>query len=302
MVEHQPHSGPQQLWLVPLDGSAPQLVNTGQVPGVNYGGSVLEYGWSPDGTFIVYTALPSFRPLSGSYVEKVEIFVVRRDALAGGKGLVVQRAIASASQPDLTHQGIWYIQDGALWLMDYQTGESARVTNLSDFGPSSLGLVSFLPVAVSPDGSRLAYACGKTDLCLTDLDGHERHTIHATGIRAITWDRTGTRLAATSLDYNNFGPVQLLIVSREGVVQHQVAVAPSDATDPPQWTPDGQIVFLQTYPMNGRRILTVNADTGDVLDLSREHWDAYFALSPDGKSLLLNNGRGGFWLAPVIRQ
>jgi hypothetical protein len=59
---------------------------------------------------------------------------------------------------------------------------------------------------------------------------------------------------------------------------------------------------VQTYPMNGRRILTVNADKGDVLDLSREHWDTYIALSPDGKSLLLNNGRGGFWLAPVIRQ
>ena len=38
----------QQLWLVPLDGSAPQPVNRG--------GSMFEYGWSPDGTFIVYTA------------------------------------------------------------------------------------------------------------------------------------------------------------------------------------------------------------------------------------------------------
>ncbi len=300
MVEHLPSNSLQQLWLVLLDGTAPQLVNQG--------GSVLEYGWSPDGAFIVYTAPERFRPLSGSYIEKMEIVVVRRDALAGGKGPVVRRAIASASQPDLTHQGIWYVQDGALWLMDYETGESARVTSLPDFGPPSLGLVSFLPVAVSPDGSRLAYACGKTDLCLSDLDGRERRTLHATGIRAITWDPTGTRLAATSLDYNNFGPVQLLIVSRDGVVQHQVAVAPSDATDPPQWTPalpdgtSGQIVFVQTYPMNGRRILTVNADTGDVLDLSRAHWDTYFALSPDGKSLLLNNGRGGFWLAPVIRQ
>lgn len=300
MVEQQPDRT-EQLWLIPLDGSLPQQVN--------HGGSVLEYGWSPDGTLIVYTAPERFRPLSGSYIEKMEIVVVRRDALARGKGPVVQRAIASASQPDLTQQGIWYIQDGALRLMDYQTGESARITSLPDFGPPSLGLVSFLPVAVSPDGSRLAYACGKTDLCLTDLDGRERHIIHATGIRAITWDRTGTRLAAMSLDYNNFGPVQMLIVSREGVVQHQVAVAPSDATDPPQWMPappdggtSGQSVFVQTYPMNGRRILTVNADTGDVLDLSREHWDAYFALSPDGQNLLLNNGRGGFWLAPVIRQ
>jgi len=37
-----------------------------------------------------------------------------------------------------------------------------------------------------------------------------------------------------------------------------------------------------------------------VFDLSREHWDAYFALSPTGTHLLLNNGRGGFWLAPII--
>jgi hypothetical protein len=38
-----------------------------------------------------------------------------------------------------------------------------------------------------------------------------------------------------------------------------------------------------------------------VFDLSQEHWDAYFALSPDGRSLLLNNGRGDFWLADVLR-
>jgi hypothetical protein len=146
----------------------------------------------------------------------------------------------------------------------------------------------------------VAYACGD-NLCLMNLDGSDRRVIQATGIHAITWDRTSTQLAATSLDANNLGPVSVLIVSREGELQHSADVAPRDATDPPQWTPDGKVVFVQTYPMDGRRILTVDADTGQVLDLSREHWDAYFALSPDGKSALLNNGRGGFWLTPVIR-
>ena len=126
-----------------------------------------------------------------------------------------------------------------------------------------------------------------------NLDGSDRRVIQATGIRAITWDRTSARLAATSLDANNLGPVRVLIVSRDGEVQHSAEVAPRDATDPPQWTPDGKVVFVQTFPMDGRRILTVDADTGQVLDLSREHWDAYFALSPDGKSVLLNNGAAG---------
>jgi Tol biopolymer transport system component len=134
-----------------------------------------------------------------------------------------------------------------------------------------------------------------------NLDGTDRRVVRATDIRSITWDRAGTRLAAVSLDMNNLGPVSMLIVSRDGTAQQTAFIAPRDATDPPHWTPDGQFVFVQTFPMGGRRILTVNAETGQVLDLSREHWDAYFALSPDGKNLLLNNGRGGFWLAPVMR-
>jgi Tol biopolymer transport system component len=136
---------------------------------------------------------------------------------------------------------------------------------------------------------------------MMNLDGTDRRVIRATGIRSIAWDQTGARLAAVSLDTNNLGPVALLVVSRDGTLEQNALVAPRDATDTPQWTADGQFVFVQTFPMGGRRILTVNAETGQVLDLSREHWDAYFALSPDGKSVLLNNGRGGFWLAPVVR-
>jgi hypothetical protein len=231
--------------------------------------------------------------------------VVRRDTL---KEANTRRAIAFSDLPSLTQQGIWHVRDGVLWLMDYTTGEATRIASLPDFGRTDYTNISTVwPMAVSPDASRVAYACG-VNLCLVNLDGSGQRVIIAAGIRSITWDRTGARLAAVSLDLNNFGPVRMLIVSREGVLQQDVIVAPRDATDPPQWAPappdggtSGQIVFVQTYPMGGRRILTVNADTGQVLDQSREHWDAYFALSPDGRNLLLNNGRGGFWLAPVVR-
>jgi Tol biopolymer transport system component len=277
----------RQLWLVPLDGSTPQPVT--------HSGSVIEYGWSPDGVFIVYTAYGEMQATTRS--EMVQLVVVRRTAL---QQPAARRALTDASPPSLTQHGVWYAQDGALWLMDWNTSESARVTDLPGLGRTTDTFPTFWPVAVSPDGARVAYACG-TDLCLMDVEGSDRRDIGATGIRGIAWDRTGTQLAATSLDSNNLGPVRMLIASRDGAVQHKVEIAPRDATDPPQWTPDGKIVFVQTYPLGGRRILAVNADTSQVLDLSREHWDAYFALSPDGRSVLLNNGRGGFWLAPVIR-
>ncbi len=39
--------------------------------------------------------------------------------------------------------------------------------------------------------------------------------------------------------------------------------------------------------------------TGEVLDLSQPRRDAWFSLAPDGKRLLLTNGRGGFWTSEI---
>jgi len=48
------------------------------------------------------------------------------------------------------------------------------------------------------------------------------------------------------------------------------------------------------------RNLAVDAANASVLDLSQAQWDAGFSLSPDGSQLLLTNGRGGYWLAPLL--
>jgi hypothetical protein len=61
-------------------------------------------------------------------------------------------------------------------------------------------------------------------------------------------------------------------------------------------------VLVQTYPYQGRRVIAVDVASRQVYDLSQEHWDAYFALSPDATQLLLNNGRGDFWTADLIRR
>jgi Tol biopolymer transport system component len=109
-------------------------------------------------------------------------------------------------------------------------------------------------------------------------------------------------VAVVERDPNSLRPVSLAVLARDGREDLVAVVAPDEATEAPQWTPDGRTVFVQTYPQDGRRIIAVDVPGRQVLDLSQEHWDAYFALSPDGRSLLLNNGRGDFWLADVIRK
>ena len=105
MVEQRPYSS-RQLWLIPLDGSAPQPINRSS--------GVYEYGWSPDGAFIVYTAPGELQVSSSARSEVTQLVVMRRDVL---KEASVRRIITHTDLPSLTQQGIWYVQDGALWLM-----------------------------------------------------------------------------------------------------------------------------------------------------------------------------------------
>jgi len=118
----------------------------------------------------------------------------------------------------------------------------------------------------------------------------------------LAWSMDGALLAVVDRSANPGPAIALAVVSADGVVQFSRAIAPTDVTDAPQWTPDGQTILVQTYPYQGRRIIAVDVGSRQALDLSQEHWDAYFALSPDGRQLLLNNGRGDFWTAALIRQ
>ncbi len=69
--------------------------------------------------------------------------------------------------------------------------------------------------------------------------------------------------------------------------------------EPPSACPGMRTVPLAMSYQNGRRIITVDVATGEVLDLSQPRRDAWFSLAPDGKRLLLTNGRGGFWTSEI---
>src|SRR5574341_1463650 len=275
--------GLRQLWLVSLNGSPPVAI--GPV------GDVREYGWSPDGQTVIYTRLD---PVALAADPARPYAIMAASSVPHAAPTALATALVTDKLPGLTGQGAWFFSEGSLWLAPFDGSPARRlVSNLVSGNP-------VLPPRPAPDGSRLAFTCG-AELCLATVDGTINARVLLPGAAEVTWASDGARLAAVDRDVNELRPVRLVILSRDGATLLRRDIAPRDATDPPQRTPDGGAVFVQTYPQDGRRIIALDLASGDVMDLSQEHWDAYFALAPDGKALLLNNGRGDYWAADVIR-
>lgn len=275
--------GLRQLWLVPLNGSPPVAI--GPV------GDIREYGWSPESQTVIYTRLD---PVALAADPQRPYAIMAASRVSRAAPTVLATALVTDKLPGLTAQGAWFFSEGSLWLAPFDGGPAQRlVAGLVGDDPA-------LPPRPAPDGSRLAFTCG-AELCLATVAGTIEARVPLPGTAEVTWTSDGARLAAVDRDVNELRPVRLVILSRDGATLLRRDIAPRDVTDPPQWTPDGSAVFVQTYPQDGRRIIAVDLASEQVLDLSQPHWDAYFALSPDGKALLLNNGRGDFWAADVIR-
>lgn len=266
-----------ELWLLKLDGSPP----------IRIAQNARDYAWSPDGRYIVFTdlVLPS------------RVYVSSRNSLQ-------PRALTrdpSLAPPGLDRVGVWYVFQGALWLVPYEDGSPRRLAELPDIGNANKDwIVEEIVVRPSPDGKRVAYTC-ETKLCLQDRDGGGWIRT-AVPVRELTWNPNGSHLAVVHWDYARQAEVVLTLVRRDGTLEQQIPLAPSGTAAPPQWAPDRRRLLVQTFPFDGRRILTLNIATGEVLDLSQPRWDAWFALAPDGRQILLFNGRGDFWLSEITRD
>jgi hypothetical protein len=284
-------AGQYALWAVPLDGAAPRQVATGQVQA---------YGWSPDGQYVVYTVVDP----AAAQVDFTARFAITAAPLDPSRGQARQLAtsLESSDLPGLTAEGAWFFSDGAAWIAPYDGSTTQLAVS---------GLASYRPRGAprpAPHNNRLAFGCGGELCLLPDLlrqiggPAAAVQEIPIASVAELAWSHDGAQLAVISRDPNGLLAVTLFVVDANGAIVREAEVAPRDATDTPQWTHDGGAILVQTYPQDGRRIIAVDLDSGAVLDLSKEHWDTYFALAPDGQSLLLNNGRGGFWMAPLLRR
>lgn len=291
LIAIEEDAGVRQLWLVPLDGGPPLPVGPAE--------DVREFGWSPDAAYIVYTrfdpgaaAASPLRPFAVVSVPRPRAAVVERaDEPAGN----LVTGLFTDQLPGLTAEGVWFFHAGTLWLAPYAGGDPQALWT---------GVNSPQAPRPAPDGARLAFVCRST-VCLAGPDGGAVQELALPGPRPsvahLAWSPDGERLAVIDRDPNDLRPVRLVIVTRAGETELAVEIAPRDATDPPQWTLDGQVVLVQTFPQDGRRIIAVDLPSRQVVDLSQEHWDAYFGLLPDSRTLLLNNGRGDFWAAELRR-
>lgn len=276
------------LWLLtPGDGRATQVAD-----------NVWEYGWLPDGAGILYSTV------AGTNGPERSIYRVGRDG--SNARLLLSLPAGESAFPGISEAGLWYVQGGALWLLpraELEPDATARPRRMAELPRLPAGSARPGPVQVSPapDGARVAYTCGSA-LCLIDADG-KNHVVAVSDARfvSLAWRPDGQQLAAAFWDYGERDrrPATLRLINRDGTMASDIAIAPSGPVDAPQWLPSGRALLLQSYPADGRRILFVDSAGKRVTDLSQPRWDAFFAVHPAGESLLLSNGRGGFWLAGI---
>ncbi len=119
-------TGGSQLFIVNADGSGRRPLST---PGLAVG----DPRWSPDGSLIVFSTEPIHQWNDVGEADHPDLFTIHPD----GTGVKRLTFDASSGAPSWTSDGrILYYDDAALWLMDADGSNQARV------GPGSMDLVS----------------------------------------------------------------------------------------------------------------------------------------------------------------
>lgn len=236
--------------------------------------------------------------------------------------------------------GIWLaLPDGAWrvdWPMATSQGSSApRVSNEEQEGvrqilrprpaftwpaePGYQAPVAGRWIAPAPDGRTIAYAC-EGWLCLVDRDGRPVAVVRSDygqdTVRHVIWHPNSRRLALLEVPApikdgawpgypwsgigRGIGTATLSIIDERGQQIVKAFVGSTSMASPPRWTRDGRWLIFTSCPLDGRRIIAVDAERGAAVDLSQPGWDAWAVLMPQSGDLLLHNGRGGLWRSKLL--
>jgi hypothetical protein len=288
------------LWLVPLDGRPPRLLQDEATDAV----------WSADSRTVV--AVQPGGPAPGPVWRRT---ITAIDVTTGASRVL---GATDRSQVSVVGEAVFFLNERVLWRAPLASGEARAVATLVEAN----GAADEAALAVSPDGQRVAYRCW-SDLCLADVAGRQLARL-SLGFQspqalpadeanapasnpdapypwsfALAWSPDSQHLALATAATDQRGRPELRLLTREGMVTTLVGLGPDGAVDAPQWLPDSQALLLTAYPLGGRRIVAVDAVSGRAADLTQPHWDAFASPRSDGRALLLWNGRGGFWMAPV---
>lgn len=282
---------------------------------------VRDVAWSPDSRWLVSRGADS-RGARDPYDRVVQLVTL---TLRDLPNLDVRAAIDIELESGYaaSADGIWLARADGVWRIDWpgaavtNDGQRLILTPRRVFAwPADL---DYQPhdaprwLVPEPEGRAVAYGC-RAGVCLVNASGVsiaaipnafpgavEHHAVwRADGLLLALVDaerRTIAALERSSYPWQvsaNYGPV-LRVIDAAGNVRQAPHLPPTGVVSPPRWTADGRWLILTTCPLDGRRIVAIDADRGVALDLSQAGWDAWATLLPKSGDLLLHNGRGGLW-------
>lgn len=185
-------------------------------------------------------------------------------------------AIAPAARLGAVHTN-----DKKIRLFDLQEREW-----LAEFDADSAISSLYLPIALSPDGKRLAYRSRSDELTLYDIANDTTRLIHVTaGIESLEYSPDGQLLAVDYLP-DEFG-IELRRCDDQEIVAH----IPVLNWGKPRFSPDSRYLVCSTTPTSssegGNQIIIWEIETGRIVH-KLEGGSAIcssFAFSPDGQLL-----------------
>jgi hypothetical protein len=287
----------REFWVISADGD---IQTFGDV------GSFGDFDWLPDSKGFLYTTFDL--PASSDSSIFARVMAV---SLETGE----EKQIAELPTPGisgLNEEGLWYIDDGALWVAPFDGSSPLRLSDLSSeyTAPDNAWITPV--VAPTFDGSVVAYACG-SGVCIQDRDGSNRVYVPSSyerseQVSALVWNVDGSLLAATwpSTAYESPAPPTVVtVLARNGTPVSEAAILPGATPGGeigiPQWVPGRDWLLLQAATQfSGRRIIAVDTERGAAYDLTHPLWDAWGWVTPEGDRVLLYNGRGNFWVSDLV--
>ena len=223
--------------------------------------AVRPLAWSKDGSRLLFVRWHPGQEVADLVVrtsDGTEVVVAHRVPNLGASG--------GSFTPD--GSAVVYAKDGSI----YEVASGGGRPQVLVAGHRTNGGLVFSRVALSPDGTRLAYLAtvfeGTNDgagLIVSNLDGSRGHVVAgsmlapAGDVNGVAWSPDGTRLA--------FGGVadqfasQVYVVNADGShVRALTSVAQGSWNGVPTWSPDGSRIAFQSFQHG---VVTMGADGTD---------------------------------------